>query len=287
MISRLRSRILILAAAAGAAALTGATTTGAATLTQASTPTIGGNLLVGVRTLDMAQAQRTLGPVKVTRHYYNNLPSTYHTRYPGVFEIVSFLHSSAANTAHFVKSVSAGAPIVLVYHHEPEGTHADYSGTPQQAGARFVSEFDAQAKVIHANSQVPVGFIGGGYQYGVKNGRGRGGYFIPTAADYYFEDTYEQNSQLAPATQDPEVSNFLAELHKKGKRFGGFAEYARGTTSANPSARVNVLKADNTWLRSVGAKVWIYWWEPSKRTSDNWKFGDSASISEWRSIASQ
>lgn len=87
--------------------------------------------------------------------------------------------------------------------------------------------------------------------------------------------------------QDQSVTNFRAELSKKGKRFGGFSEYARGTASANPTARVNVLKADNAWLRSIGARVWVYWWAYSPQTKDQWKFTDAASFTAWKQIAAQ
>ena len=254
------------------------------TAASASAP-IGPSLTVGLRSTSMSSAQQTLGPVKITRHYYDQLPSHYQPLFPGVSEVVSFLRSTPANTAAFVKSIPAGTPVVIVYHHEPEGTR-DYPGTPQQAGAKFVAEFNAQAAVVHANSKIPMGFIGGGYQY-MKNHRGVGGYFIPTTADYYFEDTYAQNNAVVPATQDPEVQGYLTELRKKGKHFDGFTEYARGTASGSPSARASVIASDNAWLRSMGARVWIYWWGMSPQTGDNWKFTDSTSIAAWRKVAAQ
>lgn len=243
-------------------------------------------LQVGVRSKTYDAAKATFNNLAITRQYYDQLPSRYKVKYPGEHVVISFLKSSAANTAAYVKSIPAGAPVELVYHHEPEGTHSDYAGSPAQAGATFVSEFNAQAAVIHANSKIPVAFIAGGYQYG--NGRrGAAGNFIPPSADYYYMDSYQQNSALKPATQDQTVSNYRALLAKRGKPFGGFTEYARGTTSANPASRVAVMQADNTWLRSIGARVWVYWWYPSVQTGDNWQFKDSASIQAWNQILAQ
>ncbi len=266
-----------------AAALT--LTVNAAT-SQAEDESKAGGLLVGVRSPEYSEAKSKLSPIEVTRQYYDKLPSKYRVKYPNTRVIISFLNSSPANTAQFVRSIPAGAPVELVYHHEPEGTHNDYPGPAAQAGAKFVNEFNAQAQVIHANSNVPVAFIGGGFQY--RNGnRGIGGNFIPPTADYYYMDSYQQNADLRPAAQDQSVTNFRAELSKKGKHFSGFSEYARGTASANPAARVNVLNADNAWLRSIGARVWVYWWAYSRQTGDNWKFTDSASMSAWKKIATQ
>lgn len=243
-------------------------------------------LLVGVRTGTFDTAKATFKNIKATRQYYDQLPSTYRTMFPGERVVISFLHSSAANTAAYVKSIPAGTPVELTYHHEPEGTHGDYPGTPAQAGATFVSEFNAQASVIHANSKIPVVFIAGGYQYG--NGRrGAAGNFIPPSADYYYMDSYQQNSALAPATKDQTVMNYRALLAKRGKPFAGFTEYARGTVSANPATRVAVMKADDLWLRSIGARLWVYWWFPSVQTGDNWQFRDAASIQAWNSILAQ
>ncbi len=254
----------------------------------ASSFNTGGKLLVGVRSKNFGQAQSTLGPIKVTRKYYNKLPSKYHSMYPSnVAVIVSYLQSSAANTASYVKSVPSSANIVLVYHHEPEGNHSnDYPGDPKTAGAKFVKEFNAQAAAVHANSKVPMGFIAGGYQYR-NGGRGAAGYFIPPTADEYFMDSYAQNNALVPATQNQTVKNYLALLKQRGKSFAGFSEYARGTASASSAARIKVLNADNTWLRSIGAKAWVYWWAPSPQTGDNWQFKDSATIQAWKKIASQ
>ena len=100
-------------------------------------------------------------------------------------------------------------------------------------------------------------------------------------------DSYQQNSALKPATKDQTVTNFRNELAKKGKKFSGFSEYARGTVSANPAARTAVLRADNAWLRSIGARVWIYWWYPSRQTGDNWQFKDQTTIQAWNQILAQ
>lgn len=247
-----------------------------------------GKLLVGVRSKNFSQAQSTLGPIAVTRKYYNNLPSKYRQPYPGnVTVVISYVHSSTANTASYVKSIPSGAKVSLVFHHEPEGTHSnDYPGDPKSSGAKFVAQFNAQAQVIHANSNVPVGFIAGGYQYR-NGGRGAQGYFIPPTADDYFMDSYAQNNALVPSTQNQTVKNYLALLKQRGKKFAGFSEYARGTASASSAARIKVLQADNTWLRSIGAKIWVYWWAPSPQTGDNWQFKDSATIQAWKKIASQ
>jgi hypothetical protein len=271
------------AAIAGAAVAL--TLTVSATSTQAAEDSAGG-LLVGVRSTSYSDAKEKLGPVEVTRQYYDNLPSRYREKYSGTRVIISFRRSSPANTAQYVRSIPAGEPVELVYHHEPEGSHGDYPGAPAQAGAQFVKEFNEQAQVIHANSNVPVSFVGGGYQYR-PGGRGIGGHFIPTTADYYYVDSYQQNAELRPATQDQNIMNFRAELSKKGKRFGGFSEYARGTASANPTARVNVLKADNAWLRSIGARVWVYWWAYGPQNDHNYKFTDAASFTAWKQIAAQ
>ncbi len=286
------------AAVPSVAAATTAATTAVASLAKstvanpapspAAAPALVGatTLRVGVRTGAFDTAQATFKNIAATRQYYDQLPGRYRTLFAGQRVVISFLRSSAANTAAYVRSIPAGTPVELAYHHEPEGTHGDYAGTPAQAGARFVSEFNAQAAVIHANSKIPVVFIAGGYQYG--NGRrGAAGNFIPPSADYYYMDSYQQNSALAPATKDQTVVNYRALLAKRGKPFAGFTEYARGTTSANPATRVAVMKADDLWLRSIGARLWVYWWYPSVQTGDNWQFRDPASIQEWNSILAE
>jgi hypothetical protein len=271
-----------------AAAAVAAMALAAAPSGQAASYNTGGKLLAGARSTEYSTALKTLSPVNSTRQYYDQLPSTYHVKYPNQHVVISFLHSSLTNTQHYVRSIPAGAPVELVYHHEPEGTHNDYSGDAKTAGASFVSEFNAQANVIHANSSIPVAFIGGGYQYTGAGGgsRGIGGYFIPPTADDFYLDSYQQNSQIEPASQDPEISHFRAELAKKGKKFNGFCEYGRGIGSTSSAARAKVIGQDYTWLKSLGtAKVWIYFWNYSKTTGDNWKFTDSASINAWKKAA--
>lgn len=277
-------------ATAVAVAVVAAAATSTATSAQAGSLDTGGKLLMGVRTTDYSAATKLFAPVNATRQYFNNLPSNYRVKYPNVDVIISYNHSSAANLAQYVRSIPAGAPVELVYHHEPEGTHDDYSGDAKTAGARFVSEFNAQAAVVHANSHVAVGFIGGGYQYMGSGGgsRGIGGYFIPTTADDYFMDNYQQNNRLMPASSDPEVVHFRDELAKKGKKLNGFAEYARGTGSGVSATRARLLQADYTWFKSLGSvKIWVYWWEYSRQTNDQWKFTDSASITMWKKLAAQ
>lgn len=276
-------------ASAAAAAIAVIAVTAPASTAGAAPLNTGGKLMVGVRTTEWSTAVRTLNPVTSTRQYYDNLPSTYRVKYPGMHVIISFLHSSLANTASYVRSIPAGAPVELVYHHEPEGTHNDYSGDSRSAGARFVSEFNAQAAVIHANSSVGIALIAGGYQYTGRGGgsRGLGGYFIPTTADDYYMDSYQQNNELEPASSDPQVTNYRAELAKKGKKFSGFSEYARGIGSGVSATRARIIATDDTWLKSLGtAKIWIYWWALSKQTGDQWKFTDAASINAWKKAAS-
>ncbi len=275
-------------AAQPSSAATASSSSTATKATAASTGlNTGGKLLVGVRSKNFEKANSTLGPIAVTRKYYSKLPAKYKQNYPSnVTVIISYVTSSLTNTASYAKSIPSGAKVELVYHHEPEGNHGDYPGDPKTSGAKFVSEFDAQAKVIHANSKVPVGFIAGGYQYR-NGGRGAQGYFIPTQADDYYMDSYAQNNALVPSSQNQTVKNYIALLKARGHSFAGFSEYARGTASANSAARIKVLNADNTWLRSIGAKIWVYWWAPSPQTGANWQFTDAATIAAWKKIASQ
>lgn len=245
-------------------------------------------LLIGGRAADIpfSEMDRQIGPCKVTRFFYTgDLPTAFTSKVPaGVRIIVSCKTLSAARIQSYVASIPPGAPVELTFHHEPE---ADYT-----AGSQFVAEFDAFAAKVHAvRGDVPVAFIGGGYQYR-PGGAGADGSFIPTRADKHYLDTY-QRTTLLPAAKDPHVQGFLAALKTKGKAFHGFTEYGRGVSTATAplsaaalAARPALFAADKAYLLSIPtAEVWSYWFTTDLASGDQWRMADPASQAAWRALS--
>jgi hypothetical protein len=258
-----------------------------------------GPLLVGARTNDISWSQATseVGALKVTRLFYGTLPTKF-TRQgiPEGVELIVSYKTQNTNVASYLASIPHGEAVQLAYHHESEGDYAD--------GSTFVSQFNAQEQIAHqANPAIPFVFIGGGYQYGSAKRSGYDGSFIPPAADRYYLDSYQQGitgSPLRPASQDPSVQRFITLLHERGKQFNGFTEYGRGMTdSTHPltadlvQQRLNVLSADDTYLRSLpGFQVWSYWYTNDSKTAGTnpvkqWRLTDTKSQQAWRNIVQE
>jgi hypothetical protein len=249
--------------------------------------------LVGARVNDITfkQATTELGSLKVTRLFYQKLPSTFNRQgIPnGVLLIVSYKQPNT-NVASYVRSIPTGQQVQLVFHHEPEADYAD--------GSTFVSEFNAQQKLAEAaNQSIRFAFVAGAFAY--RSGhQGYSGSFIPPHADRYYLDSYQRGvaySPIRPAAQDPAVQRYMALLAQKGKLFNGFTEYGRGCkdatqplTDAMVQQRLKVFAADNTYLRSLrGIRVWSYWYTTDVKSDRQWRLTDSRSQQGWRAITSQ
>lgn len=272
------------------------TVTTTATPTPTPSPTTNpppgsGTMLVGARVNDISWSQATneIGSLKVTRLFYDTLPTTFSREgIPlGVTLIVSY-KTQNTNVASYVSSIPSNQAVQLVYHHEPEG---DYT-----SGSTFVSQFNAQEQIAHqANPTVPFAFIAGGYQYGAPGRNGYDGSFIPPNADRYYLDSYQRGtaaSPIQPASQDPSVQRYITLLNQRGKLFNGFTEYGRGVvpqggtlTDAMVQQRVNVFSADDNYLHNLpGVQVWSYWYTTDLASGDQWRLTDSTSQHAWRNI---
>jgi hypothetical protein len=239
---------------------------------------------MGARAADesFAAINAAIGPIRVTRVFYPRaLPSRF-TRgdIPGGVKLIVSYRQASPHTASYVKSIPAGADVEICYHHEPE---MDYP-----SGAQFVREFDAQEDLIHhLNPAIPVAFIAGSGQWASPEAAQA---FIPPHANRYYLDSY-QRRKIVPLNKDPKVQNYLAALKARHHGFDGLSEYGRGLTSiADPKLageRAAVIREDGGYLRSLGVRVWVYWFTQSKGSGLRWRFNDPASVAAWRAEAKE
>lgn len=233
-----------------------------------------------------------IGPIHATRLFYDKLPAKFAPGdVPADVKMVVSYRTPSADTAAYIRSIPATYHVEMAFHHEPEGPQ-DFPGAPAVVGPKFVKSFDTEASVIRAaDPKMRVAFIGGGFQYR-PGGRGIGGYFIPTTADDYYFDSYQQ-TRIVAASKDVKLRNFIAELTRKHLAFNGFSEYGRGAipaggtpSTAAEAARVKVIALDAAWLETQPAvNLWIYWYTPAQQSGDQWRFSDPASQKAWKTEA--
>ena len=268
--------------AAAAAALLAGGATGIAAHAAAAGPTA---VLIGAHSSDgFTSAGKALGPLSAARFYYNGaLPASFRntpaSQLPaGVVPVISY-NTQTTNVLAYVKSVNR--PIWLAFHHEPED-HGAYS-----SGAVFVSQFEAQSKLIRSagNPDVMVVSINAGYAYRTGGGNGLNGSYLPPASyvDAYALDLYEIccTGERWPAkglADYDRFQNWLKLVGNRGKPLG-ITEYGIEASDAVRDARI---QADASYLRSYfGGKfgLWCYFWVGI------WRFTDAPTVATWRSIA--
>lgn len=268
-------------AAAAAAALLAGSAAGTAAGAAAAGPAA---VLIGARSADgFTAAEQALGPLSAARFYYTSLPASFRgTRESalpaGVVPVISY-NTQNTNVVAFARSVNR--PIWLDFHHEPED-HGAYT-----SGSTYVSQFEAQSKLIRSagNPDVKVITINAGYAYRNGGGLGLGGSYLPPAryVDAYVLDLYQVccTGEHWPAkglADYDRFQNWLRLVGNRGKPLG-LAEYGIEASDAVRDARI---QADASYLRSAfGGRfgLWCYFW------IGTWRFTDAATIATWRSIA--
>lgn len=255
------------------------------------------------QTTDWNNAVTTFGPMNLSRgeYYGGALPTTptYFTP-ASVVQIPSFKKVTSSTTAW---ANSVRLPAKITFHHEPEGGlgNNDYAN-----GAAFVAEFRTAYDAIKAaNPAVELGMAAGGFQYR-DAGRGADGTYIPPPdkCDFYGMDTYRTGdsgtgSPLGPIGTLGEFQNWYGLVKNLGRPLY-ITEYGRGwqnppgtpsswtlaDKNAADAARPQLMKDDYIYLKGLGFKGILYWWN-SNSPGDDWKFTDQPSIDALTWIAAQ
>jgi hypothetical protein len=195
-----------------------------------------------------------------------------------VVPVVSY-NQATKNVVSYVRSVSR--PIWLAYRHEPE------DGNQFRSGAVYVSQFEAQSRLIRSvgNHHVKVVSVNAGYAYRNGHGLGLNGSYLPPASyvDAYALDLYQVCCRGArwPAkglASYDRFQNWLKLVGNRGKLLG-LTEYG---IEASPAVRDARIHADASYLRSrFGGKfgLWDYYYV------GYWRFTDAATVQAWRSLA--
>jgi hypothetical protein len=250
--------------------------------------------IIGARGINWQVANSTIGPLQDQRIFYGGqLPASFAgsegDRLPaGVTAIISY-KTPTTNVASFVRSIPASRPVIMAFHHEPEG--GDFP-----SGPTFVSQFQTQSQLIRSASQpnVRVAMIAGAYQYGSGRNGAAGQYLpAPSYVDMYTVDTYQRHPDGSGLATDANFQGWYNLVKGRGKPLG-ITEYGLNSdnTAAGNAAQVTTMRADNAWLIAHGPfAVLSYWWSIEKMTvsqaistSQNWQFTGAASIAEWRAI---
>jgi hypothetical protein len=243
---------------------------------------------IGARSIPWPTGNTAIGPLKTQRVFY---PSALPARYSasqcaslpaGVMCVISY-KTPGTNVASFVKSIPASRPVMMIFHHEPEG--GDFA-----SGAQFVSEFESQSDLIRSAAaaagltNVQVAMAAGTYQY--QPGKaGTNCSYIPPAhyVDHYTADVYQP--RLGGLQNRSGFVRWRACTQGLG-RSRGVTEYGLGSCSGAAS-RQQTMAADAVYLRSAFPHLYLleYWWVDDSNVGPcrNWKFTDQATISEWRS----
>lgn len=277
----MRQRTTIVAAAAAAMALLAGTTVVASAGPSAGPAAV----MVGARSSNgFTSAEQSLGPLGAARFYSSGaLPANFGkspaSRLPsGVVPVISY-NTLNTNVVSYVKSVNR--PIWLAYQHEPEDHHKFASG------AAYVSQFEAQSKLIRSagNPDVKVVTINAGYAYRTRGGLGLDGSYLPPASyvDAYALDLYQVcctgDRWPADGLADYDMfQNWLKLVAFRGKPLG-LTEYGIEASDAVRDARI---QADASYLRSEFGgqfELWEYFWVGI------WQFTDAATVATWRSLA--
>lgn len=248
------------------------------------------SLVIGARDseVDWNTFEQKFGPVRCTRFFHNNLPAKQTRTYAGITvpdDVVLWVSFRDGTTDANLKSYLADMDprTVLIFHHEPEGDYA--------SGKAFTDKFDHYADIVHTTSPGTwLVHAASGYNYGGSRA-GVDGSYIPDSADAYTIDSYQGRTSAAdmePLAQDDQFQKWLSLVQPKGKPLG-ITEYGRGTepsTATTNSKRIELMRTDHEYLKSLGFVTWQLWWA-AKTADDDWTFKDPNGQAAWRDIATE
>jgi hypothetical protein len=242
---------------------------------------------IGARSDPWSTGNSAIGPLKTQRLFYPSaLPASYSASQcaslpAGVMCVISY-KAPSTNVASFVKSIPASRPVMMIFHHEPEGDFA--------SGVQFVSEFESQSDLIRSAAaaagltNVQVAMAAATFQY--QPGKaGTNCSYIPPAhyVDHYTADVYQPR---LGGLQNRSGFVRWRDCTQGLGRTRGLTEYGLGSCSGTTS-REQTMVADAAYLRSAFPFLYLleYWWMDDSNVGPcrNWKFTDPATITEWKS----
>jgi hypothetical protein len=244
---------------------------------------------IGARSDPWTTGNATIGPLRTQRLFYPAaLPASYSgsscaSLPPGVLCVISY-KTPNTNVASFVKSIPANRPVMMIFHHEPEGDFA--------SGAQFVSEFESQSDLIRSAAaaaglaNVQVAMAAGTFQYQPGKAGADCSYIPPTRfVNHYTADVYQPR---LGGLQNRSGFVRWRECTQGLGRTRGITEYGLGSCPGATS-REQTMSADAAYLRRAFPLLYLfeYWWMNDSNVGPcrDWKFTDQATITEFKSGA--
>ena len=168
--------------------------------------------------------------------------------------------------------------------HEPEAPRKGLTGPLFVEGFRH---FYRLAK--RANPNLRIGPVHMSYQWRpdtTTTMRPNEWWVGPDYADFIGVDDYNLNTtkdRTTPA-DDPNFQRWYKWASKKGKPLA-VAEYGRMENPDDPNALARELKSTESWLRTHGFMMWLYW--NGVGTNADWTMKGEATIKAWSEIAAR
>ena len=233
-------------------------------------------------------ANKTIGPLDVTKVFYGTLPATWagskSAAFPaGTVQVIAY-NTPTTNVVSFAKSVPPGQIVYFSYQSEPEGAYSGASGASQ-----FVTQWVEQANLVKSVGNPDLGTMTSAeayeYQSGVNPAAVACDYTPPSSSvTAYGVDVYQHQGNGWPANGLSDYPRFQAWLHcvPAGARVA-VTEYGVDAT-VSAAERNTRIQQDAAYLTKLDALLWVYWYGNMGTPGKSYAFTDAATVATWQSI---